>query len=340
VGFSRAATEHLFMTIYVSAKHAPFIEKLTRENRAEDRCHPLGTCYTGRLEARIEFAQPAVGLVTPRPLWLLLKPVVDHVPRTQLQKSSAASRGSQIASHRIDFTEANVQMTKRRLIFCIVSLACLTQPALSMGQDTKSQSSDETLEPADFNRKIYYKNKLEVSLDAGWHPYNTPFIFTPSDRPPRDYTLVPLIVSLRWHLDDIRGPWFLRGNTDFTVSGSYTVIPRGPESHYAAFMMGLRRNFVRPSWRIVPYLGGHVGLGFVDAKGPEGVPYEQGQDFTFNFIMGGGVRYNFSTRYSISAGIEYMHISNLYLSEPQVINWGINVVGPTFGISRGLGKLR
>lgn len=209
-----------------------------------------------------------------------------------------------------------------------------------MGQDTKSQSSDETLELADFNRKIYYKNKLEVSLDAGWLPHNTPFIFTPSDQNPQDYTLAPLIVSLRWHLGDIGGPWFLRGNTDLTFSGSYTVIPRGPESRYAAFMMGVRRNFVRPNWRIAPYLGGHVGLGFVDAKGPEGVPYAQGQDFTFTFIMGGGVRYNFNTRYSISAGIEYMHISNLYLSEPQVINWGINVVGPTFGINRSLGKLR
>jgi hypothetical protein len=233
-------------------------------------------------------------------------------------------------------------MTARNLISCTLALTYLTHPALSIGQDLKSQRSDETLlglRPADFNRQIYYKNKLEFSLDTGWLPYNIPFIFTPSDRNPRDYTLAPLIVSLRWHLDDIRGPWFLRGNTDLTFSGSYTVIPRGPESLYAAFMFGVRRNFVPANWRTVPYLEGRAGLGFTDAKGPEGVPYAQGQDFTFNFILGGGVRYNFNLRYSISAGIAYMHISNLYLSEPKVANWGINVVGPTFGVTRVLGKL-
>jgi hypothetical protein len=40
-----------------------------------------------------------------------------------------------------------------------------------------------------------------------------------------NYALVPYILSLRWHLGDICAPSFLQGNTDFTVSGSYTVIP-------------------------------------------------------------------------------------------------------------------
>jgi len=50
--------------------------------------------------------------------------------------------------------------------------------------------------------------------------------------------------------------------------------------------------------------------------------------------MGGGFRYNFNPRYSVSLGVAYMHISNLYLSLP-VENVGINVFGPTFGVNIG-----
>jgi len=229
----------------------------------------------------------------------------------------------------------------RWLLSLTLTVLCLARP--SLGQDTNSQPVTEASGKsgrADSNSKIYYGNRLEVSLDAGFLPINTAFIFEPSDRNPRDYTLAPIIVSLRWHLGDIWGPWFLRGNTDFTVSGSYTVIPRGPESHYAAFMTGLRRNFVQRNWSVVPYLEGRMGCGFTDAKGPQGVRYAQGQDFTFTFTGGAGVGHNFTSRFGISAGFAYMHISNLYLSEPKVPNWGINVFGPTVGINVGLGKLR
>lgn len=82
------------------------------------------------------------------------------------------------------------------------------------------------------------------------------------------------------------------------------------------------------------------GVGYTDAKGPDGVPYAQWQDLTFNLILGGGVRYNLNPRYSVSTGIAYMHISNGYLSEPKVPNYGINVYGPMLGVNIGLGKLR
>src|SRR3954454_947076 len=32
-------------------------------------------------------------------------------------------------------------------------------------------------ERPDFNREIYYKNKLERSLETGWLPINIPFVF-------------------------------------------------------------------------------------------------------------------------------------------------------------------
>jgi len=76
--------------------------------------------------------------------------------------------------------------------------------------------------------------------------------------------------------------------------------------------MGIRRNFVPRRWKVAPYLDGQLGLGEIDAKGPLGVAYAQGQNFTFTLNLGSGVRYNLNPRYSIEAGMHYMHISNLY----------------------------
>jgi len=49
--------------------------------------------------------------------------------------------------------------------------------------------------------------------------------------------------------------------------------------------------------------------GAFDAKGPNGVQYAQGQGFTFTVNLGSGVRYNFSPRYAISAGVNRTEIS-------------------------------
>jgi Lipid A 3-O-deacylase (PagL) len=232
-----------------------------------------------------------------------------------------------------------------------LTLACLTLCAPSFAQDSDRQPSSATSldsEPSDFNTEIYYKNKLEFSFDTGWLGYNIPLLFDPlmGDKFARvpgtvNYTLVPLNFSLRWQLYDINGRSFLRGNTDLTFTGSYTAITQGPESRYAAFITGVRYNFVQPNWRVVPYLEGRAGFGFTDARQPEELAARQplvgqGQDFTFTFIMGSGLRYNFNPRYSISAGIAYMHISNFGLSEPKYYNHGVNVVGPNVGVNVAL----
>jgi hypothetical protein len=215
------------------------------------------------------------------------------------------------------------------------------------GENSKSSVAviSPSPNPADRNREIYYKNKIEFSLDGGWLPINIPFVFDvflgdAYDTTSLKYTLVPIIASLRWQIDDIAGPWIFRGNWDLETSGAITVIPRGPETRYFAWIIGFRRNFVPRHGRIAPYFDGRVGLGNIDAKGPAGVLYAQGQDFTFTMNMGSGVRYNLNPRYSISAGLNWMHISNLYLSQPKFANYGINVYGPMFGVNVRLGKLR
>jgi hypothetical protein len=211
---------------------------------------------------------------------------------------------------------------------------------------SKGRSADEISrkgKSADFNTKIYYRNKLELSLETGFLPINIPLVFdflvgSPYTTWPLQYTLVPNIASLRWQLDGIGGPSVLRGNWDFTFSGSFTVIPRGPETRYAAFDFGIRRNFIQPRWRIVPYYEMRGGVGDINAKGPDGVLYAQGQDLTFTLMMGSGARYNFNPRYSIAGGLTYMHVSNAYLSQPRYEDFGINVYGPIVGVYMRLGK--
>ena len=189
----------------------------------------------------------------------------------------------------------------------------------------------------DFNRNIFYRNKLEFALDVGWLPINVPFPFDvfegdPYDLYPLRYTLVPVVASLRWHVDDPWGPPVIRGNWDVTFSFSATAIPRGPETHYFSYDMGLRRNFIPRNWRVTPYWDVRAGVGYINAKGPLGVYYAQGQNFTFTINMGAGARYNLSRRYGISAGLNWMHLSNGNLSSPGYSNYGINVYGPVVGL--------
>ena len=213
-------------------------------------------------------------------------------------------------------------------------------PADEPAEPTSNRPAIEKVtrpKPPDFSRDVYYKNKLEFSLDVGWLPINIPFPFDvfegdSYDLYPLRYTLVPVVASLRWHMDDLGGRWIFRGNWDLTASASATAIPRGAETHYFSYDMGVRRNFVPRRLIMSPYVDVRVGLGIIDAKGPLGVYYAQGQNFTFTMNMGSGVRYNFNSRYAISAGLNWMHISNNNLSAPAYSNYGINVYGPMFGI--------
>jgi Lipid A 3-O-deacylase (PagL) len=234
-------------------------------------------------------------------------------------------------------------------IVAVAIAASASRYALAQAQSSASQlpfGGNDTVEPnavTDFDRSVYYRNKLEFSLDGGYLPINIPFpldIFVGDayNTYPLKYTLVPIVASLRWQVDGVEGPWILRGNFDFTFSGSVTAIPRGPETRYFSYDMGIRRNFVPRKWKVAPYFDVRLGVGNIDAKGPEGVMYAQGQDLTFTVNMGSGVRYNFNPRYAISGGLNFMHISNLDLSESNgkpnwgVRNYGINVYGPMLGL--------
>ena len=252
------------------------------------------------------------------------------------------------AAIRFSEDQGQNQMNVRKPILFTVMLACLIQPAKSLAQESPGQLSQDTVRfpKPDFNHEIYYKNRIDFSFESGWLPINIPlpFDFVSGDAYNTyslKYTLVPIIASLRWHMNGIGGPWVLRGNWDFQFSGSVTAIPRGPETRYLVYIMGIRRNFVPRNRRVAPYFDVRLGVGNIDAKGPVGVYYAQGQDLTFTFNFGSGVRYNFNPRYAISAGVNYMHISNANLSQSSgYTNYGINVLGPMVGIDVQLRRHR
>ena len=258
------------------------------------------------------------------------------------------------------FPQHDVSLTTTQSVSC-----CLHDESVAAGSATNDSESrngsagnkielaiakTRPLPPDDFNRSIYYRNKLEFSLDGGWFPINIPFPFdfmlnSQYNTYPLKYTLVPVIASLRWQLGNLRGPVILRGNWDLEFSGAVIAIPRGPESRYFAYMMGMRRNFVPRNWRVSPYLDWRLGLGNINAKGPLGVPYAQGQNFTFTLNMGSGFRYNINPRYGLTLGLNWMHISNANLSEGSPPNWGyrnygINVYGPIVGVDLQLRRHR
>jgi hypothetical protein len=255
----------------------------------------------------------------------------------------------------------NVPQSPRILKFLGFFLASLLLPELSHGQTAANVVTVENIapdnsgnsakpakplrqaKPADFNEDIYYRNKFEFSQELGVLPINIPFVFDvfvggDYSQKPLHYTLIPVFPSLRWHMGGIAGPGILRGNTDFTCTLSYTDIPRGPETRYFAWDLGVRRNFVHRSWHSAPYFEYRLGMGNINAKEPDHINYAQGQDLTFTMMVGTGVRYNFNPKYSLEIGATYMHVSNAYLSEPKYIDNGINVVGPLVGFNVRLGR--
>jgi len=135
-----------------------------------------------------------------------------------------------------------------------------------------------------------------------------------------------LTARLRWGVrqsDD-----WLRGYNQFYFSAVAEPIFRGIENHYFGLNFGVRYNFVRPACRLVPYVSGGVGLGWIDSH-PD-IPGAQGQDFTFNILAAAGVAYELSERWKVEAGVLYEHLSNGGQTDP---NPSLNLLGPQLGVT-------
>lgn len=99
------------------------------------------------------------------------------------------------------------------------------------------------------------------------------------------------------------------------------IMQQGPESHYLALSASPSLEWwnAAGTWSLYGGIGG--GFGMVDAQGVKG---GQGQDFTLNWMMRGGLEHAISGHQRISAGIMYQHMSNGGQTKP---NPGIDALG-------------
>lgn len=135
-----------------------------------------------------------------------------------------------------------------------------------------------------------------------------------------------LTARVRWGIND-SDSW-LRGYNQFYVLAMAEPIFSGPENHYFGLNFGMRYNFVRPNWRLVPYISGGLGLGWIDSHA--NIPGAQGQDFTFNILTAVGVSYEISERWKLNIGALYEHLSNAGQTSP---NPSTNLLGPQIGLN-------
>ncbi len=145
---------------------------------------------------------------------------------------------------------------------------------------------------------------------------------------PNSYEVAAGFITARWRWGTIQHDTWLRGYNQvyFLVMGE--PILRGPESYYYGISTGFRYNFLQPGARLVPYVSGGVGLGWLDSHAD--VFGAQGQDFTFNVLSAVGLSYQLNDHVKISAGALYQHLSNGGQTDP---NPSLNLFGPQLGVT-------
>ena len=167
-------------------------------------------------------------------------------------------------------------------------------------------------------KEEFNPERFEVALESG---YLFGFI-----NPPRSYQIGAEFLTARVRWGVVRSDMWLRGYNQFYISAIAEPIFRGIENHYFGLNFGMRYNFVRPGSRLVPYISGGLGLGWIDSH-PE-IPGGQGQDFTFNILTAAGISYKMNDHWKLNAGILYQHLSNGGQTDP---NPSLNLLGPQVG---------
>jgi hypothetical protein len=149
---------------------------------------------------------------------------------------------------------------------------------------------------------------------------------------PIPYRLVPTMLS-----------WRSRKFFEYTLAdGSHIVlrhrltligtwIEHGPEHHYAGFAGSPSLEWWDRTGKWSLFGGAGGGFGVLDSKGVkngQGTKGAQGQDFTLNWFMRGGIEHITSKHADVFAGIMYQHLSNAEMTWP---NPGIDALGFTLG---------
>lgn len=189
-----------------------------------------------------------------------------------------------------------------------IAWACLR----AIGQETLQQNDS-----ADY---FFQRGKYEIGAD-------TAVMFSPigadKGRPTLNYTLSG--VQFGWMLTDVNPSCWLPGNVEVAAEAIGGTPFAGRGSYLAGGTGWIRYNFVRPQWRLVPYVQGGAGAELTDFD-----PTMIGERFNFNLNIGVGTRWFVAKNWSINLECLYQHISNAKLSHTDI---GINAVGPKLGVS-------
>lgn len=146
---------------------------------------------------------------------------------------------------------------------------------------------------------------------------------------PIAYRLVP--TQLSWRSKEFLGHVFADGSRlivrhRLTLIGTW--VQKGPESHYLGFSGSPSVEWWNRSGTWSLFTGSGGGFGLIDSRGVRG---GQGQDFTLNWFIRGGIEHVTAKGFRLSAGIMYQHMSNGGQTEP---NPGIDAFGFTLGLGR------
>jgi opacity protein-like surface antigen len=145
---------------------------------------------------------------------------------------------------------------------------------------------------------------------------------------PNSYEVASQFFTARWRWGVIEKDSWLQGYNQVYATLVAEPITRGPENRYFGISLGFRYNFAKPGARLVPYVSGGIGLGWLDSHA--NVFGAQGQDFTFNILTATGVSYKVNDHWKINAGVLYQHLSNGGQTDP---NPSVNLLGPQLGVT-------
>lgn len=126
------------------------------------------------------------------------------------------------------------------------------------------------------------------------------------------------------------GPGIFRGNVEMLGEVFGGPIFHGPGDVALGGTLLFRYNFVQPGARLIPYVQGGAGPVYTDI--PEGAAASDaiGQEVSFNLQAIVGMRYLVNEKWSVSGELNYRHISNAGMSDP---NYGIDQLGGAVGFS-------
>jgi lipid A 3-O-deacylase len=143
---------------------------------------------------------------------------------------------------------------------------------------------------------------------------------------PFAYRLVP--TQLSWRSAEFTGHTFEDGSRivlRHRLSLLGTAMMNGPESHYIGFAGSPSLEWWNKSGTWSLYTGSGGGFGVLDSQGVKG---GQGQDFTLNWFIRGGLEHVLASGAHLTAGVMYQHMSNGGMTKP---NPGIDAFGFMLG---------